>query len=135
MLTFPVLSNSIPNYPYTILLYSISTFPIINNSIPILLLFILNIQFQVPNNSYPFSILLLVTGFSYFQYYCFVSGSVNIPSFASGLTNTSVVIDFLNTSESFAAAGCQFTNPLRDFFASNAPWYEYQMETWLVLGK
>ena len=76
-----------------------------------------------------------VSAFAYFQFYCFETGSINIPSVADGLRNTSTVQTFLNTSESFADAGCQFTNPLRDFFAANAPWYEYQKETWLALGE
>ncbi|XP_003391695.1 PREDICTED: choline transporter-like protein 4, partial [Amphimedon queenslandica] len=75
-----------------------------------------------------------ISGFAYFQYYCFVAGNANIPSLTSGLTDSSTVVNFLNSTESFAASGCQFTNPLRDFFAANAPWYEYQKETWLVIG-
>ena len=78
---------------------------------------------------------ILVSGFAYFQFYCFQSGTTNIPSLTSGLTDSNTVITFLNSTEGFAAAGCQFTNPLRDFFAANAPWYEYQKETWLVIGK
>lgn len=78
---------------------------------------------------------ILVSGFAYFQFYCFQSGTTNIPSLTSGLTDSNTVITFLNSTEGFAAAGCQFTNPLRDFFAANAPWYEYQKETWLVIGE
>ena len=77
---------------------------------------------------------LVVSGFAFFQFYCFEIGSINIPSIADGLVNTSTVQDFLNTTEDFAAKGCRFTDPLRDFFDANAPWYEYQKETWLVLG-
>ena len=50
------------------------------------------------------------------------------------LTSVTDLQSFLNSSEQIAAAGCQFTNPLRDFFASNAPWFQYQKETWLAGG-
>ena len=80
-------------------------------------------------------LLFTVSGFAFFQFYCFEVGSINIPSVADGLVNTTAVQTFLNTTEDFAAVGCRFTDPLRDFFNANAPWYEYQKETWLVLGE
>jgi choline transporter-like protein 2/4/5 len=79
-------------------------------------------------------LIAIISAFSFFQFYCFESGSINIPTLSSGITNSSVVVTFLNTTENFALAGCQFTDPLRDFFSANAPWYEYQKETWLVIG-
>ena len=76
-----------------------------------------------------------VSGFSFFQYYCLNIGSLSLPSFTSILTNISEADAFLNTSESVAIVGCEFTDPLRDFFATNSLWYEYQMETWLAAGE
>ena len=77
-----------------------------------------------------------VSAFAFFQFYCFESGSNAIPNFFSNnnLTSVTDLQSFLNSSEQIAAAGCQFTNPLRDFFASNAPWFQYQKETWLAGG-
>ena len=49
--------------------------------------------------------------------------------------NSTTINDFLDSAESFAATGCQYTNSLRDFIASNAAWFEYQKETWLAVGE
>ena len=82
------------------------------------------------------TIFSLVSAFAFFQFYCFETGNNAIPNFFNNNTLTSItdLQSFLNSSEQIAAAGCQFTNPLRDFFASNAPWFQYQKETWLAGG-
>ena len=77
-----------------------------------------------------------VSGFAFFQFYCFESGNAVIPGFItnSSLTNINQVQTFLNRTQQIAALGCEFTSPLRDFFSANAPWYRYQKETWLAVG-
>ena len=76
-----------------------------------------------------------MAAFSYFQFYCFEQGDLSIPSLDEAIMNSTTITDFIDTAESFAAAGCQYTSSLRDFISSNAAWFDYQKETWLAMGE
>ena len=71
-----------------------------------------------------------VSGFCYYQFYCF--GMFTLPSAPSDI---SLLSNIFNKTVSISQQICVTTSPLRQFIASAAPWFKYQKETWLALGK
>ncbi|KAL5483965.1 hypothetical protein EMCRGX_G020386 [Ephydatia muelleri] len=76
-------------------------------------------------------LIVFISGFCYYQFYCFENVQLTLPSAASGI---SLLSNVFNETVSVSQQICVTTSPLRQFIASTAPWFKYQKETWLALG-
>ena len=73
-----------------------------------------------------------VSGFSYYQFYCFQNTQDLFDNFDS---NSTTITDFLNRTESLTNTLCVQTQVFRTFISSQLPWFRYQKETWLAIGE
>ena len=73
-----------------------------------------------------------VSGFSYYQFYCFQDTENLFNRFDS---EEDSLTDFLNSTETLSARLCVQTEVFRSFISSQLPWFRYQKETWLAIGE
>ena len=73
-----------------------------------------------------------VSGFSFYQFYCFQDTENFFNRFNENETS---LTDFLNETEDLSNRLCVQTEIFRSFISSQLPWFQYQKETWLAIGK
>ena len=73
-----------------------------------------------------------VSGFSYYQFYCFQDTENLFNRFDS---EEDSLTDFLNSTGTLSARLCVQTEVFRSFISSQLPWFRYQKETWLAIGE
>ena len=80
---------------------------------------------------------LAVTGFCYYQFYCFQDFSGLAQQFNDFGANNSLADFVINTTafSDISSVICASTSPLREFIDSQLPWFQYQEYTWLALGE
>ncbi|CAI7988530.1 Choline transporter-like protein 2 [Geodia barretti] len=76
-------------------------------------------------------LVLAISGFSYYQFYCFQDTENLFNRFDS---EEDSLTDFLNSTETLSARLCVQTEVFRSFISSQLPWFRYQKETWLAIG-
>lgn len=73
-----------------------------------------------------------VSGFSYYQFYCFQDTENIFNRFDSEQDS---LTDFFNSTERLSNRLCVQTEVFRSFISSRLPWFRYQKETWLAIGQ
>ncbi|KAL5483966.1 hypothetical protein EMCRGX_G020387 [Ephydatia muelleri] len=76
-------------------------------------------------------LVFIVSGFCYYQFYCFENVQLTLPSAVSSFSE---LVAVFNGSLTLSNQICVSTAPLRAFIATLAPWYLYQKYTWLAIG-
>jgi choline transporter-like protein 2/4/5 len=76
-------------------------------------------------------LVLAISGFSYYQFYCFQDTENLFNRFDS---EEDSLTDFLNSTGTLSARLCVQTEVFRSFISSQLPWFRYQKETWLAIG-
>ena len=75
-----------------------------------------------------------VTGFSFYQWFCFQETEEIFDRF-NPFDNSTTVLEFLNSTDTLSGQICVQTETFRQWVDTRLPWFKYQEETWLAIGE